>query len=333
MQLDPQDFGPVYGHVDAKLAMSAALADGRLHHGWMLLGPRGIGKSKLAIRFAAQLLTGASAPDFELREDEGVGRLLAAGSHPDFRLLRRPIDDAGKQKTEIPVAHARDLISFFALKPGMSGRRVAIVDAMDELNRYGMNALLKTLEEPPDGAVLILVSHGEQGLPPTIRSRCRLVMLRELSEADHRLALEAAGLEGAALEAACAGRNRRPGQSLRLAGESVGAARKAALAAIRSASDRSAGRDEADLIRIAGQSEDALAAAFDALRSGVEDQARSTGDPVQAGDAAARWLSLVRIEAEARELNMDRSQTIATAWRRFTAMARPATDADGRTPK
>ena len=176
MEISASELGPVIGHEDAKRRFLDAASSDKLHHGWMLQGPRGIGKARLALQFAAHLL-GASAQGSPLSADaeNAVGRLIVAGSHPDLRIIRVPIDEKGKAKTEIPVDAVRELAGFFALRPAMGGWRIAIIDAVDELNRFGANAILKTLEEPPPRAVLFLVSHGERAPPPTVRSRCRVI--------------------------------------------------------------------------------------------------------------------------------------------------------------
>ena len=118
-----------------------------------------------------------------------MGRLVLAGSHPDLRVIRRPVDDKGKRKSEIPVDSVRELAEFFAMRPAMGGWRVAIIDAVDEMNRHGENAILKTLEEPPNRAVLFLISHGEQLLLPTVRSRCRVLRCGALGEHETMSAL------------------------------------------------------------------------------------------------------------------------------------------------
>ena len=110
-----------------------------------------------------------------------VFRQLAALASPQLFLCRRPRDDKTERlRTAITVDEVRALKSFFQLSAADGGRRVAIVDAADELNGAAANALLKILEEPPARAVLLLVCHRPAALLPTLRSRCRELRLRPL---------------------------------------------------------------------------------------------------------------------------------------------------------
>jgi len=110
-------------------------------------------------------------------------------------------------RQQIAVDDVRRTVSFFGSTAGEGGWRIAIVDAVDELNRAGANALLKVLEEPPRRAVLLLISHSAARVLPTIRSRCRLLALRPLQASEVARAAAAAigeGAETADIEAAAA---------------------------------------------------------------------------------------------------------------------------------
>ena len=165
--------------IDAQaVAFEHALSLGRLHHAWMLTGPEGLGKASFAYR-AARLLLGAK-PDpaygpLGASPDDPMFRLIASGSHPDFLTLERGGEGA---KKVIPVDEARRLPEFFSKAPAMGPYRVAIIDAVDDFNANGANAVLKTLEEPSGRGVLFLVSHAPGRLLPTIRSRCRTLTFR-----------------------------------------------------------------------------------------------------------------------------------------------------------
>ena len=154
-------------------AVEAALLRGRMHHAWLLCGPRGVGKSRFAYRLARRLLSpsdvgiGGSLPP-----DDDAARLIAARSHPDFFALHRDGEDP-KPRRVIPIDEVRRLPEFFAKAPSRAPWRVALIDAIDDLNVNGANAVLKTLEEPPARGALILVSHAPGRLLETIRSRCR----------------------------------------------------------------------------------------------------------------------------------------------------------------
>lgn len=317
MTVEQADIGAVIGHEAAQAALNAAFAADRMHHGWLFHGPRGIGKMRLALQFALRLLE-VKASGFDIPASDPTARRVLSGGHPDIRIVQRPVDENGKTKTEIPVETVRELVRFFALRPGVSGRRVAIIDAVDELNRFGANALLKILEEPPEGGVLILISHGEQAQPPTIRSRCRLLRLAPLPDEAHQQVLRTR-TEGETAPAADLWEG-RPGLALRFASADVEDARKAAIAAL-SALGRG-GREAAGFVAAASRSDEALAVALEVFRQAVRRRMTRFARAVEVGDHALAWLDLSRIEAESRELNMDRAQTAALALRRVTELAR-----------
>jgi DNA polymerase-3 subunit delta' len=305
------ELGLVVGHAAAKSAWREAAAGGRLHHGWLLRGPRGIGKPRLAIQFAVQLLGAPDGVRLETGPDNPVGRLVVAGSHPDLRVIRRPVDDKGKEKSEIPVDSVRELSDFFALRPALGGWRVGIVDAVDELNRFGANALLKTLEEPPERAMLILVSHGERALLPTIRSRCRVLRMDPLDEGDTLLALEQAGIDENERASAARLAPGRPGRCMAL--QEMEPAKVDALA---KAAQRDRARDSASLLEAlthSSKSDLALAASLDVLRGALQAEAAASSDPVRAGRLASAALEIGRLSVEASALNQDRAQTAAAA--------------------
>jgi DNA polymerase-3 subunit delta' len=178
------------GHATAEKTMLAAHQSGRLHHAWLLAGPRGIGKATLAWRFARFLLAGqaqaglfGAADSLDVPADTPGRSLVDARSHPDLFHLRRTLNpDTGRMRAEIAVDDVRELGAFMHMTPAMGQWRVAIVDAADEMNRNSANAVLKVLEEPPPNAVLLIVAHAPGRLLPTIRSRCRRLALQPLPD-------------------------------------------------------------------------------------------------------------------------------------------------------
>ena len=179
------------GNPAAHAAFAAAMASGALHHAWLFAGPEGIGKATFARAAALRLLAegagNALAPDFAVPQDNPQARLVAAGSHPDYRELTRQPKESDKTGLDlarsIPIAQVRALAPLFATRPSMSDRRVVLIDAVDDLERPGAsNALLKSLEEPPQGTIFLLISHAPGRLLPTIRSRCRLLRFDPLSD-------------------------------------------------------------------------------------------------------------------------------------------------------
>jgi DNA polymerase III subunit delta' len=200
----PRETRQLYGHAAAEAGFLHAFTTGRLHHAWMITGPKGVGKATLAWRlarfvlatpdddggmFAAPLPTSLDIPD-----TDPVARRLLQLAEPRLFLLRRaPNDKATALSQVISVDEVRRMKSFFALSAADGGRRVAIIDSLDEMNTAAANALLKLLEEPPARVTLLLIAHQPARLLPTIRSRCRELRLGPLGPEDLAAALTAAG--------------------------------------------------------------------------------------------------------------------------------------------
>jgi DNA polymerase III subunit delta' len=161
----------------------------RFPHALLIHGARGTGKLALAERVAQFLLCEDPARR-PCGRCEGC-RWYLAGSHPDFRriepeaLANEPLAEpeegeevpppqrrGAKPSTEIKIEQVRDLAGFLNLRSHRGRLRVALVHPAEDMNPNAANALLKGLEEPPAGAVFLLVSHRPSQLLPTIRSRC-----------------------------------------------------------------------------------------------------------------------------------------------------------------
>jgi DNA polymerase III subunit delta' len=185
----PRETTVLHGHAEAERALLEAYRGRRFHHAWLIAGPAGIGKATLAYRMARFVLSHPDprtpavqrATSLHVDTDHPVARRIAAQAHGDLLVLERTVNEkTNKLRQDIQVDDVRRTVTFFGSTAGEGGWRVAIVDAVDELNREGANALLKILEEPPRRAVLLLVSHSAARVLPTIRSRCRLLALRPL---------------------------------------------------------------------------------------------------------------------------------------------------------
>ena len=190
----PRETAVLFGQAAAESRFLHAAAAGRLHHAWLVTGPRGVGKATLAWRIARTLIAGAAAPTLAMDRSDPVFSQLAALGSPQLFLCRRPWDEKGERlRTAITVDEVRALKLFLQLSAADGGWRVAIVDSADELNPSAANAILKILEEPPPHSVLLLVSHRPAGLLPTLRSRCRELRCAPLALPDLTAALAAAG--------------------------------------------------------------------------------------------------------------------------------------------
>ena len=162
------------------LELRKSLQEARFPHAFLFTGPEGVGKWTFANKLAQGLLC-ERVPEAQFDPCEVCPACLQVknGAHPDLLTVGRPED-----KQELPIAVIRQLCIDLGLKPMRGARRVAIVDDADDLNDEAANAFLKTLEEPPDGSVLILVGTSAEEQLDTVVSRCRVVRFRPLSEHD-----------------------------------------------------------------------------------------------------------------------------------------------------
>ncbi|MEO3416244.1 DNA polymerase III subunit delta' [Roseovarius sp. CAU 1744] len=205
----PRETPELIGQDSAQAAFLEAFNAGRMHHGWLITGPRGVGKATLAWRIALFLLATPAAEEgglfgdappspetLEISADHPVARRLLAGSDPGlFHITRSVNEKTGRMRDMIVADDVRRLNQFLQLSAADGGRRVVILDCADEMNVQAANALLKMLEEPPARTTLLLVSHQPTRLLPTIRSRCRELRLSPLAAGDMAQALRQAGID------------------------------------------------------------------------------------------------------------------------------------------
>jgi DNA polymerase III subunit delta' len=183
----PREQDALIGHEQAEAAFAESIASGRLHHAWLIGGPRGIGKATLAYRVARWLIANPAArgvPEtLAVDPAHPAARQVAALSHPNLVALRRTrAANAKTLATKISVDAARNALDLFGSTAGNAGYRICIVDSAEDLNANSANALLKMVEEPPPRSLFLIVSHAPGRLLPTIRSRCRALTLRPLGE-------------------------------------------------------------------------------------------------------------------------------------------------------
>jgi len=303
----PRETFSFVGHDDEERALADALAGSRMHHAWLITGTKGIGKATLAYRFARRALGARhnGARPLDVDSEDQIARRINAQSHPDLFVLRRGYNDRGKARREIAVDDARELGAFFSLAPSEGGMRVAIIDAVDDLNNNSANAILKTLEEPPARSVLLLVCHAPGAILPTIRSRCRRLPLRTLSDAQVRQAMGAEADD--ALIALAKG---RPGRAIALKAQGLdaGAARlDRAQAAI--------ARGEAGPI-LNGLYEKVSGEPYEKLASVLElagEWTRAAGVEQGGEQWAEAWSALETLRTEAEGLDMDPRHALARA--------------------
>jgi DNA polymerase-3 subunit delta' len=187
------DFPPRYtraliGHQAAVDSFSSACQSGRMPHAWLLTGPKGVGKASFAY-MATRGLMAAKTPekisDFRHADDSEDQRLVETEAHPDMYVLKRRFNPkTDKFTADIPVDSVRQMKQFFTLSASRGGWRVAIIDSIDEMNKSGVNGLLKLLEEPPERTLFFVICQHPGRLLDTIKSRCRTLSLNALSTED-----------------------------------------------------------------------------------------------------------------------------------------------------
>jgi DNA polymerase III subunit delta' len=342
----------LFGHEAAEAELGRLARAARLPHAILITGPRGIGKATLAFRLARFLLaqdrpdeaaasgTGAAPAGRGLAIDpeSGTFRRVAAGAHADLLTIERAWDPRRRRlRADIVVADTREIASFFRLTAAEEGWRIVIVDGAEEMNRHAANALLKILEEPPERSLLLLVSHNPGRLLPTVRSRCRRLVLAPAPAplATRLLRRWRPQLDETAAASLLTLSNGSIGRALELAEtggldlyraliELLAAAPPLDATRLHALTDRLARPDAEDAYRV---SEELLSDLLARLAAGAVGRATATG--IFATEEAAveglasradpgRWAELhATISADfltARELNLDRKQTLLGAF-------------------
>jgi DNA polymerase-3 subunit delta' len=211
------------GHEHPWETWRAAMAGQRMHHAWLLAGREGVGKASFALDAAAELVAEPGVPQPPVLH------------HPDILVLE-PLpanDDEAKKrddgrpyarKRNINVDQIRAMLHRLHTRPTLGARRAVIVDAADHLEKGAVNALLKGLEEPPQGTFFLLVVHQLGRLLPTVRSRCQVLRFRplELQEMDRAVSMAAPELDADTRAAAIAVAHGAPGAALMFAAHDLG---------------------------------------------------------------------------------------------------------------
>src|SRR6185369_16467270 len=308
----PRETFVLFGHADAEQTLLAAYKSGRMPHAWLIGGPPGIGKATLAFRLARFVLAHPDpaakdvqrATSLAVDADNPVARRIVAQAQGDLLVLERVVNEqTGKLYTVIRVDDVRRTVGFFGSTAGEGGWRIAIVDAVDDLQREGANALLKVLEEPPERTLLLLISHAPGRELPTIRSRCRRLLLRPLDTTDVARAVASAtgrSADEAEVREAAAAADGSVGRALGLLDGPALALRQKVLDLIAQLPEPDPRGLHALGDALGGTDPETLAAFMDLVNG---------------------WLS-ARLDANARDLgHMDR---MARAWEKVNRVARDA---------
>ena len=331
----PRATNELFGHADAEQTLLDAYRGGRIPHAWLIGGEAGIGKATLAYRMARFVLAhpDPAAPSVQnatslaVPADHPTARRISGQAHGDLLTLERVINEkTGKLFTVTRVDDVRRTVPFFGSTAGEGGWRVAVVDPLEDLNREGENALLKVLEEPPPRALLLLVSHAPGRVLPTIRSRCRTLILRPLADEDVARAATAAKGENAdanAIRDAAAAAGGSVGQALMLLEGDVLELRRQVVGLL----DRLPALDPRALHalgdEIAGTQAETLAAFVDAVNAWLSGRLRNgPQDGPRLARVAEVWTSVNRAMLEAEAYNLDRKPLVFSVFEQLAGAAR-----------
>ncbi|MBE9605950.1 DNA polymerase III subunit delta' [Acetobacteraceae bacterium H6797] len=327
---EPRANPDLFGHEHAEKVLAEAARSGRMHHAWLLAGPPGIGKATLAYRFARWLLAGSPQTEggLNLPATNATFRRVAAAGHADLRVLAPSAGDKGVKQI-IRVDDVREVPRFLSLTSAEGGPRVVVVDGVEAMNPEAQNALLKTLEEPPARAVLLMVTSAPDRLLPTIRSRCRRLDLHALEPAlmEGLLARWLPDLPAAQRQTLIGIADGAPGQALALA-EGEGLALQAEVDGFLASLPHPDPRALHALGEMLAAKRDgsALRTFLDLLRralaQGLREAGRGRAAPAWLGtrslaDWAGLWEMLGRLGDETETLNLDRKQAVLTGLSRL----------------
>lgn len=198
----PVGLDRIEGQSRALGVLRKSMQSGRLHHAWIFHGPEGVGKFTTAVSWASMLLDPTTAPDLAGNPapdpDSHTQQAIRAGTHPDLFVIRKeliPFSENTKIRSNKQRNIPKDILVEYLVRPAtlapthrertLAGK-VFIIDEAELVDQVGQNAMLKTLEEPGPGTLIILVTSSEDRLLPTIRSRCQRVGFLPLDEESMR---------------------------------------------------------------------------------------------------------------------------------------------------
>lgn len=277
----------ILGHDRPIQRFLTAWRSGAMHHAWLLTGPRGVGKASFARAAAMRLLAEAAGPPpggegIDTPDTHPTAHLIAAGSHPDFRLLERIENKAGTAlQRNISVDQVRELGELFSVTPSMSDWRAVVIDAADDLEASAANALLKMLEEPPAKCIFLLVSHVPGRLLPTIRSRCRKLEFQPLGDDVMTSVLSAQGIDQGKIPGLIKQASGSPGKALSYAALDLGPLHDQALAIMRAGDPINERRSKLAQSLALKAAADRYAAFLQIVPTMIADEARTLDGPAR----------------------------------------------------
>ena len=187
--MTPRTQAILIGHADIERTILQSWQQGRLHHGMIFVGPKGVGKATCAYRLARFLLSSVTPSDqpatLAVPSENSVFSRVASGGHGDLLVIEPNPDLAS---AEVNIDRVRPIRRFLSQTPMEGGWRIVIIDGL--MNRNAANALLKSLEEPPKNTLIILIAEALGNLSPTIRSRCIQYSFSNLEESDTRAVVQ-----------------------------------------------------------------------------------------------------------------------------------------------
>lgn len=184
----------LYGFSKIEEQLVHNFKNNKLHHCNLIVGRKGIGKATFIKNFSSILLCENNTNEFEDNSIRKAKKLIESGGHTDLTILDiNTVDDSGKEnnskKGEINIKQVRKIIDDIKLTPSISKNKVMIIDAIDQVNINGQNALLKTLEEPTANTYLFLICHNINNVIETIKSRSNVIQISDLLFEDWRKAV------------------------------------------------------------------------------------------------------------------------------------------------
>ncbi|UYV14818.1 DNA polymerase III subunit delta' [Porphyrobacter sp. ULC335] len=288
-------------HAEAWRQWRDALGGERMHHGWLLAGKAGLGKRDFAMAAARELVA-----------EEGVPQ--PQGEHPDIiTLTYGPKDDKGEKAQaegkpfelarSIRIKQIRAMQRRLVTRPTLGTRRAIIIDPADDMEKAATNALLKSLEEPPQGTFFLLVTHRPARLLPTIRSRCRTLRFPVLTDSQIAALLADQGIPPD--QQAIAAAEGSFGAALRFAGQDLAPIARVIAGLIAGGDSGLTGRGE--LARLIGPRADRerVTAVLELAQSLTARAARASDNPAHRARLIDAHGALVNLAAEAPTANFD----------------------------